>query len=274
MTIDVSNEIKILKKELDEINKKIEEHPDSISKISSEREKYIHLGYVKSKLEDFENNSEAEKNEEKRKSVTEKIEKKLNELDENPEFNRLILSFLDDSIEKSLNNLKIENYIDYKPFYNESSNKIDLINLETKEIIKWQQLGSASIYLYLHLAFFGGLHEFINLEKNNQYVPSFLILDQVSTPYYDQAKKKKNVEKIEEIDINDFSESDRDKLNKALTYLDNFILKFINKKKQFQIILLEHIPQEVWIEENLKNFYLVDGKEFKNGNKLVNPENI
>lgn len=274
LTIDVSKDIKMLKKELDEINKKIDEHPDSIIKVSSEREKYIHLGYVKSKLEDFEDNSEAEKNVEKRKSITEKIEQKFNELDENPDFNRLILSFLDDSISKSLNDLQIENYKDYKPFYNESTNKIDLIDLETKEIIKWQQLGSASIYLYLHLAFFGGLHEYINLDKNNQYVPSFMILDQVSTPYYDQTKKDKKVERIEDIDILDFSESDRDKLNKTLIYLDNFISKFINKNKQFQIILLEHIPQNVWIEEDLKNFHLVDGKEFKNGNKLVNPENI
>ncbi|CAM3917013.1 DUF3732 domain-containing protein [Flavobacterium branchiophilum] len=274
LTVDVSKEIKILKKELDEINKKIEQHPDSISKISSEREKYIHLGYVKSKLEDFEDNSEAEKNNELSKSISEKIEEKLNELDENPEFNRLILSFLYDYINKSLITLKIENYVDYKPFYNESTNKIDLINLETKEIIKWQQLGSASIYLYLHLAFFGGLHEFINLEKNNLYVPSFLILDQVSTPYYDQTKKEKKVKRIDDIDINDFSESDRDKLNKALIFLDDFISKFINKKKQFQIILLEHIPQNVWIEEDLNNFHLVDEREFKNGNKLVNPENI
>ncbi|MNE67059.1 hypothetical protein D3C80_1626470 [compost metagenome] len=99
------------------------------------------------------------------------------------------------------------------------------------------------------------------------------MLDQVSTPYYDQTRKDKKIEKADKVDIKDLSETDREKLNKALKYMDNFINGFKKKKKQFQIILLEHIPENVWAEEKLENFHLVD-REFKNGNKLVNPDNI
>lgn len=274
LTLDVTTEIKELKKQLSEINQKIQEHPDAKVKVATEKDKYIHLGYVKSKLEDYEDSSMIENYQTKQKVVEEKIEKLNEELDENPDLKRAILNFLEASINQSLDELKIENYSDYKAFYNESANRLDLINLTSGEIIKMPQLGSASIYLYIHLAFFGGLHNYINKEKDNTYIPSFLILDQLSTPYYDQTKKDKKISKDEDVDINDFSESDRDKLNRALHFLDNFITGFINKKKQFQIILLEHIPQNVWIEEGFKNYHLVDNKEFKKGNKLVNPENI
>jgi len=273
LTLDTSEEIKNLKSTLSDINEKILGHPELLENAATEKEKYIHLGYVKSKLEDFENNSNIEDLNSKKEELEDKIEKKIGEIDENPELKRMILSFLDDSIDESLKQLKIENYSDYKAFYNESTNKLDLINLKTAEVIKWQQLGSASIYLYLHLAFFGGIHNYINRDKENVYVPTFLLLDQVSTPYYNQTRIDRNIEKDEKVDITDFSETDREKLNKALQYLDNFIDGFKNKKKQFQIILLEHIPESVWLEEKFENFHLVD-KEFKNGNKLVNSENI
>ncbi|AXB57685.1 DUF3732 domain-containing protein [Flavobacterium fluviale] len=273
LTLDVSSEIKKLKSELDEINSKIHEHPESHSIQATEREKYIHLGYVKSKLEDYENDSKTEDYKNKKKELEDKIIEKSEQLDEDPELKRIVLNFLGESIDESLKELQIENYSDYKAFYNESSNRLDLINLKTNERIKWQQLGSASIYLYLHLAFFGGTHNYINRDEENIYIPTFLMLDQVSTPYYDQTRKDKKIEKTDNVDIKDLSETDREKLNKALKYMNNFINGFKKKKKQFQIILLEHIPENVWVEEKLENFHLVD-KEFKNGNKLVNPENI
>lgn len=273
LTLDVSAEIKKLKLVLAEINSKIQEHPESQILKASEKEKYIHLGYVKSKLEDYEDDSKTEDYKNRKKELEDKITEKSEQLDEDPELKRVVLNFLGESIDESLKELQIENYSDYKAFYNESGNKLDLINSKTNEVIKWQQLGSASIYLYLHLAFFGGTHNYINREKENIYVPTFLVLDQVSTPYYDQTRKDKNIGKSVNVDIKDLSETDREKLNKALRYMDNFINGFKEKNKQFQIILLEHIPENVWVEEKLENFHLVD-KEFKNGNKLVNPENI
>ena len=50
------------------------------------------------------------------------------------------------------------------------------------------------------------------------------------------------------------------------------IMKFIHINEElemdFQIIVLEHIPKNLWEEANLQNFHLVD-KEFKDGNALV-----
>ncbi|MNQ13962.1 hypothetical protein D3C85_268910 [compost metagenome] len=273
MTLDVSGEIKKFKSDLAEVNSKIQEHPEAQSIRATEKQKYIHLGYVKSKLEDYENDSKTEDYNSRKKELEEKIIEKSKELDEDPELKRVVLNFLGESIDEALKELQIENYSEYKAFYNESANRLDLINSKTNEVIKWQQLGSASIYLYLHLAFFGGTHNYINRDKENIYVPTFLMLDQVSTPYYDQTRKDKKIEKADKVDIKDLSETDREKLNKALKYMDNFINGFKKKKKQFQIILLEHIPENVWAEEKLENFHLVD-REFKNGNKLVNPDNI
>jgi len=270
LTLDVSDKINFIKKEIKEINSKISEHPQTISKLHSEREKYIHLGYVKSKLEDFEDTSKFESYSSKKEDLEEKISELEKELDDNPELKKMIMSLLNDSINESIDVLKIENYLNYKAFFNESENRLDLMNLNDNSIIKMPQLGSASINLFVHLAFFVALQNFINKEKTNKYIPSFLILDQVSTPYYEQTKKEK---KLKIASVEDFSESDRNKLNKILQFLDDFIEGFIVKEKKFQIILLEHIPPNIWSEEKMKHYNLVD-KPFTQGNKLVNPENI
>lgn len=52
--------------------------------------------------------------------------------------------------------------------------------------------------------------------------------------------------------------------------LNDFIL-YVNKelKKDFQIIILEHIPKSIWEEAQLEQFHLVE--EFKEGeNALIN----
>ncbi|PLT36014.1 hypothetical protein CUU64_01740 [Bacillus sp. V5-8f] len=63
--------------------------------------------------------------------------------------------------------------------------------------------------------------------------------------------------------------TDRANIKIAMKLLDNFIT-YINKDlhKDFQIIVLEHIPKSIWQESKLKNFHLVD-KEFKDGNALI-----
>lgn len=51
----------------------------------------------------------------------------------------------------------------------------------------------------------------------------------------------------------------------------NDYITYINKevKKDFQIIILEHIPSQIWKEERLENFYLVNNSEFRKGNALI-----
>src|SRR5690606_35320150 len=212
----------------------------------SDKEKYMFLGYVKSKLEIYKGNYDSINNEE-----TESLESQITELQksiqDSGEKRYAIFNTLNEYIDRNLDLLKIENYDTCRAYFNNIDKRLDLRVPDTSELYTMPQLGSASIAMNLHLAFFIGLPQLL-LKNKSPYVPSFLVLDQISTPYYENAKTSKGVDEIDDISIEDFGESDRDKLNKALGVLNNYITKVKEENQQFQIILLEHIPETLWIE--------------------------
>ncbi|HHQ4309328.1 TPA: DUF3732 domain-containing protein [Serratia fonticola] len=101
--------------------------------------------------------------------------------------------------------------------------------------------GSASNYLYLHISFFLAIHE-IAKTRQVQWIPSFLVLDQVSTPYFSSDGKPND---------------DILSLDKVLTELNQFVID-MDKRGGLQIILLEHIDKEHWTTLELDRFHLVD----------------
>ena len=55
-----------------------------------------------------------------------------------------------------------------------------------------RNVGSKSNYMFMHLCFFLGLHDFL-LQQDNAFVPNFLFIDQPSIPYYaDKSKHDEN----------------------------------------------------------------------------------
>lgn len=89
----------------------------------------------------------------------------------------------------------------------------------------------------------------------------FLFLDQPSRPYYDNKAEKFK------------SDSDRSKITIAIQLLNNFITR-INKdlNHEFQFIVLEHIPSEIWVDNGMTNIHLVE--VFSDGNKLIREEDM
>jgi len=112
--------------------------------------------------------------------------------------------------------------------------------------------------MFLHLFLFLGLHQIIG-KRNTRYVPPFLIIDQFSRPYWGDGDTKK--ERLDRPDIS--------KVKTALKLLDSFITDNINMGNEFQIIVFEHINQELW--DDLKNIQLVE--QFREGNALI-PKSI
>ena len=91
-------------------------------------------------------------------------------------------------------------------------------------------VGSSYNYLFLHLFFILSLHEIIMAQKI-KYIPSYIILDQPSRPYYDN--------KNEEF-------RDKEKITIAITLLNDYIDLINNEyKEEFQFIVFEHIPKEI-----------------------------
>lgn len=105
-----------------------------------------------------------------------------------------------------------------------------------------RNVGSKSNYMFLHLCFYLGLHDFL-LQQNDSIVPNFLFIDQPSIPYYaDKDKQKDNIQ-------ND----DEKKLQDAFCLMNHFMDTVIGfEKHNFQIIMIEHADSKYW--DNFKYF--------------------
>lgn len=99
-----------------------------------------------------------------------------------------------------------------------------------------RNVGSKSNYMFMHLCFFLGLHDFL-LKQKDSFVPNFLFIDQPSIPYY--ADKNKNNDTLQ----ND----DEKKLKEAFSLINRFMDTIIGYEGyNFQIIMIEHADSEYW----------------------------
>ena len=99
-----------------------------------------------------------------------------------------------------------------------------------------RNVGSKSNYMFMHLCFFLGLHDFL-LQQDNAFVPNFLFIDQPSIPYYaDKSKHDENTQ-------NDDEKKLRDAFNLMNRFMDT-IVGF--QKLDFQIIMIEHADSKYW----------------------------
>lgn len=112
------------------------------------------------------------------------------------------------------------------------------------------QISSSSDHLFMHLCMFAGIHHLILNEALN-YVPSYLVIDQPSRPYfnnseYDYKNSKQSLSK----------KDDWSKVKNIFTLWDKFFASILEQKKHFQVIILEHVSEEAW--SGCEHVHLVD----------------
>lgn len=182
-----------------------------------------------------------------------KIVNKINELEnkisENNIFKEYTLSLLNEKIKKIFSRMPLKGFEDATPIINKGKKTLDLIN--KNQVEKMIDIGSASNYMYVHVAYFLALHELVR-ERNIPWVPRFLVIDQPSTPYFSTSGKK----------TDDFAS-----LDAALSEINTFVEK-MQLYGGFQIIILEHIEESYWLDRHLENFKLVD-KELRDDYGLI-----
>lgn len=250
-----------------EIDKKLAEVPINQDSTIDEVSKLIFIGTLKAKLGLYESLLK----EEDSKKLEELIEDKENLLDEllkklvdYEEIKKSILSLLDELIDTYLLECgdALNNYKGYKSSYNYKERKLEL---RKPKAVFPSKVGSSSNHMFLHICFFLGLHELF-IRQNSPYVPSFIIIDQPSRPYYGEEEIK------DDTPWENLKNTDKGKITIALKVLNDFISYISNDlKSDFQIIMLEHIPESIWQDAELKNFHLVE--EFRNGNALIRFDN-
>jgi hypothetical protein len=144
-------------------------------------------------------------------------------------------------INKRLGNLPLKGYSNFSAFVSEKEMLIHVYSPDGSNVERMPDVGSASNYLYLHVAYFLAIHE-IAKTRRIPWIPSFLVLDQISTPYFSTTRKPN---------------TDVRSMDKVLQELNQFVTD-MEQLEGFQIILLEHIGKEHWERLGLKNFHLVD----------------
>lgn len=110
-----------------------------------------------------------------------------------------------------------------------------------------RNIGSKSNYMFMHLCFFLGLHQYLN-NSPKSFVPNFLFIDQPSIPYYGSNSRQRR----ESGDLTLQKTDDRSRLEEAFRLIDSFMSQNMGDDSGFQIIMIEHADPEYW--KDLKHF--------------------
>jgi energy-coupling factor transporter ATP-binding protein EcfA2 len=249
---------------IEEINRKIAEVPINLKSTTDEVSKLIFIGELKAKLElygskliDDDDKTELEQLIDKKEKLLEELTSNLVDYEENK---KSILNLLDELIDTYLveSGDALGNYKGFKSAFNYKEKRLELRKPKAAFASK---VGSSSNHMFLHICLFLGLHE-LYIRQNSTYIPQFIILDQPSRPYYGEEEIKKDTP------WENLKDTDKGKITIAMQLLNDFISYANNELgSDFQIIILEHIPDSIWQQAKLKNFHLVE--EFRNGNALI-----
>ncbi|RQM47087.1 DUF3732 domain-containing protein [Paraburkholderia bannensis] len=119
-----------------------------------------------------------------------------------------------------------------------------------------ENVGSSSNHMFLHLLHFLALHE-VAISHKSPFVPTFLVIDQPSRPYYPEEKPK---------DGEVLDNSDSEKVSIAFQLLNDFTER-MNRDHQaeFQMIVFEHVPKHTF--DGMAFVHLLP--EFRNGEALI-----
>lgn len=162
-------------------------------------------------------------------------------------------TFISNNATKNLSVLPIDEYYkDDSVKFISKKPTIELYNNETASIENFASIGSDENYLSIHLAFIFALHKFFEIKKSP--VPGFIILDQVSRPYYPK-----------DVLEQDIIDEDKEALEKHF----NFIFNQVEKQKGLQVIILEH----AYLHKNERYKKATKYKWPRGGNERLIPPN-
>lgn len=168
----------------------------------------------------------------------------------------------------------IQNYLDfvgpsfedYNGYKADFDHKSKSLRLREPKSLKHNKVGSSSNHMFLHLCLFLGLQDFF-IRNDSRYIPSWLVLDQPSRPYYGGDGSSKELGKGDGSKDHRTDEAKINKMLELLVYFSNIINE--DYKKNFQIIMLEHIPVSTWEKDDALNKKIHLVEEFRDGNALV-----
>lgn len=124
--------------------------------------------------------------------------------------------------------------------FNETWRRLELH--KNGEYFPIKNVGSKSNYMFMHLCFYLGMHQYL-CEQKDSIIPNFLFIDQPSIPYY--GNNRRRVEQ-KPGDLTVKNKDDESKLKEAFRLINSFMSQNVSEESDFQIILVEHADPEYW----------------------------
>jgi hypothetical protein len=236
------------------VRKKLSALPQKITGFQNDKDKYLFMGEMKAKLELY--GEQVQSNAVENTTDLYALQDKFDALRviDSTESRAMFVKLLEEIIQDYINiaGKVLENYQKYHPAFDYTKKALSLRKPLTDYI---ENVGSSSNHMFMHLFLFCGLHEAIQI-KNTPYIPSYLIIDQPSRPYWgDRDAPKQKLEHGDEANI-----------RSAFELLNTFVDRIVETQKgHCQLIVFEHVPPSTWAR--LNNVHLVD--EFIGGNALI-----
>lgn len=250
----VLDEIAHLNSQLNLLESKLESLPRENKNFENDKNKYMFIGEVKAKINLY-TKSES--------SPSASVEIEIKKIEE--ELGSIIISDTETKRELTIKLIEelireymitvgnaMENYKDFLPVFDYKNKSLLLRKPKTTF---FENVGSSSNHMFLHLFFTLAMQEII-FKNESPYVAPFIVIDQPSRPYYGDD----GLRKIDEDHSDDY------KITQAFNLMDKFIEERKENNGEFQMIVFEHISKSIF--KDMKNVHLVDS-EFRSGNALI-----
>lgn len=212
-------------------------------------QRLISFGEIKSEYShyDFTTEDSSTTDQEIAKKVQE-LEKFESDYSSTEDRRGLVINTLNEYIQTfiGVSKIALDEYGDYCAWFDY---KKRILTLKKNKSASTAKISSSSDHLFMHLCLFAGMHNMI-LMNTAPYVPSFLIMDQPSRPYFNTNEYDL---KDSETAISD--KSDWSKVKNIFKLWDTFFDIILEKEKHFQVIMLEHVSESAWA--NCSHMHLV-----------------
>ena len=137
-----------------------------------------------------------------------------------------------------------ESYRGCEVKFSESWRRLELF--KNGEYFPIKNVGSKSNYMFMHLCFYLGLHQYL-CSQEKSIVPNFLFIDQPSIPYYGN-NRSRSPQAAGDLKIH--VKDDESRLREAFRLINNFMGQNVGDNTNFQIILIEHADPDYWEDLN------------------------
>lgn len=247
--------VKALEGEKAELQRELEGLPQEPKSFASEREKWIFVGEALGRFNAYKEEAPTVLSTASRSVDDLQKEMDAIEVRDVEETRDAVVSMINEIALELLRETKtaLANYASYQTDFNYKEKRLRLRKPKSKLI---ENVGSSSNHMFLHLLHFLALHE-VAISHKSVFIPSFLIVDQPSRPYYPDERANDNVK---------LTNSDSEKVSIAFSLLNSFVER-MNRDYQteFQMIVLEHVPRDTF--DGMAHVHILP--EFRDGEALI-----